>query len=124
MFVICIISVLSKLTKTLSDLLLTELVSIYINPLPIGGKDVAPESPVGLFVFVDRKKFYILPLILLSIFFIPILKKITTIVRSFNKCGVFNLCFIIFWKAINFTSNGYFGIVVFWLNKFKYGLFI
>ena len=34
---------------------------------PIGGKVVAPESPVGLFVFVERIKFVILPLLFLSL---------------------------------------------------------
>ena len=37
---------------------------------PKGGRVVAPESPVGLFLFVDRIKFDILPLIFLSLHFI------------------------------------------------------
>ena len=52
-------SVRSKLQKTFSPLLL-ELVSIYRKLLPIGGVLVAPESPVGLFVFVKFIKFCIL----------------------------------------------------------------
>ena len=38
-----------------------------MNALPIGGKLVAPKSPVGLFVFVARKKFFIFPTFFLSL---------------------------------------------------------
>ena len=34
---------------------------------PIGGKLVAPESPVGLIIFVARIKFVIFPLLFLSL---------------------------------------------------------
>ena len=60
------ISILSKLQNTKSPLLL-ELVSLYIKLLPIGGEEVAPLSTVGLFVFVERTKFCILPLLILSL---------------------------------------------------------
>ena len=62
-------SVRSKETNTISPLLL-ELVYKNIKLSPIGGRLVAPESPVGLFVLVDRKKFCILPLLFLSLHFI------------------------------------------------------
>ena len=39
---------------------------MYINESPIGGKSVAPELPVGEFVFVDRTKFCIVPELFLS----------------------------------------------------------
>ena len=48
-------SVRSKETNTFSPLLLP-LVSLYIKLLPIGGNDVAPLSPVVVFVFVERIK--------------------------------------------------------------------
>ena len=54
--VIWIISVPSKEMKVLSDLEILEVVWIYMNELPIGGKLVAPERPVGLFVCVDFMK--------------------------------------------------------------------
>ena len=66
MLEICIISVHSKLQKTLTPLLLL-LVSIYMKLSPIGGKLVAPQLPVGLFVTVDLIKFCILPLLFLSL---------------------------------------------------------
>ena len=69
MLEICIISVRSKLQKTLSLLLLL-LVSIYMKLSPIGGKLVTPESPVGEFVFVGLIKFDILPFPFLSLHFI------------------------------------------------------
>ena len=53
------ISVLSQLTETLLPELLP-LVSIYITALPIGGKLVDPDSPVGLFNLVDLIKSVIL----------------------------------------------------------------
>ena len=56
MLEICIISLRSKLAKT-PLLLLPPVVSIYMNAVPIGGSVVAPESPVGLVVFVDFEKF-------------------------------------------------------------------
>ena len=34
---------------------------------PIGGKPVAPETPVGLYVFVVRIKFVIFPILVLSL---------------------------------------------------------
>ena len=37
---------------------------------PIGGRAVAPESSVGLFVFVEPMKFDILPFLFLSLQFI------------------------------------------------------
>ena len=38
-----------------------------MNAVPIGGKVVAPESPVGLFNFVDLIKFDTFPLLVLSL---------------------------------------------------------
>ena len=38
-----------------------------MKALPIGGTDVAPESPVGLFVLVDFTKSDILPLLFQSL---------------------------------------------------------
>ena len=63
---ICIISVRSKLQKALSPLLLL-LASVYIKPLPIGGKLFAPLSPVGAFLFVDLMNFDTLPFPFLSL---------------------------------------------------------
>ena len=40
---------------------------MYIKLLPTGGKDVAPHSDLGEFVFVDLKKFCILPLLFMSL---------------------------------------------------------
>ena len=54
------------LQKTNSPWLL-ELVSIYIKLSPIGGNEVAPLSPVGEFVFVERIKVCILPELFLSL---------------------------------------------------------
>ena len=45
------------MTNTLSKPWLFDLVSIYINAERIGGCEVAPESPVGLFVMVDFTEF-------------------------------------------------------------------
>ena len=55
----CMISVLSNDTKTLSleVLWLFPLVSMYIKQLPMGAKAVAPDWPVDQFVFVDSIKF-------------------------------------------------------------------
>ena len=66
MLEICMISVRSKLQNTLSPLLLL-LVSMYNKPSPIGGKLVAPELPVGEFVFVDLMKFDVVPFPSLSL---------------------------------------------------------
>ena len=38
-----------------------------MNAFPIGGGLVAPDSPVGLFEFVDLKKFVVFPLLFLSL---------------------------------------------------------
>ena len=38
-----------------------------MNALPMGGRLVAPELPVGLFVLVDLTKFCNLPLLFLSL---------------------------------------------------------
>ena len=54
------ISVLSQLTKTLLPWL-PELVSIYIKAVPIGGREAAPESPVGEDVLVDLTILFNLP---------------------------------------------------------------
>ena len=62
-------SVRSKETNTLSPLLL-ELVPINIKLLPIGGKLIAPLSPVGLFAFVEPIKFCFFPLLFSSLHFI------------------------------------------------------
>ena len=55
---ICIISVLSNETNTLSLVLLRllALVSMYMKQVPIGGRDVAPDCDVGEFVFVLLRK--------------------------------------------------------------------
>ena len=60
------ISVFFQLTKTFGPWLL-ELVSMYIKLSPIGDSDVAPLFLDGLFLFVDRKKFCILPAPFLSL---------------------------------------------------------
>ena len=62
-------SVRSKLTKTILPWLIDE-VSIYIKLLSIEGKLVAPEEPVGLFVFVDFINICFLPILILSLNFI------------------------------------------------------
>ena len=54
------ISVLSQLKNILSLPELLPLVSININALPVGGRLVAPDSPVGLFDLVDFIKSVIL----------------------------------------------------------------
>ena len=63
MLLICIISVRSNETNTLSlELLwLLALVSMYIKQVPIGGRVVAPLDPVGEFVFVLLTKSYGVP---------------------------------------------------------------
>ena len=63
------ISVRSKLTQTSSlvELRLLSLVSMYINAVPIGGMLSGPDSPVGLFDFVDFTKSCGLPPLFLSL---------------------------------------------------------
>ena len=111
MLEICIISVRSKLQKTLSPLLLL-LVSIYMNLSPIGGKLVAPLSPVGEFVFVDLMKFDILPFPFLSLHFIfQFCKRFPPLLGAFNIVVCY-LNFIIFGEIIGIISNRYFEIVL------------
>ena len=59
-------SVRMKETNTLFPLLLDD-VSIYMNALPIGGREVAPLFPAGDFVLVYLAKIFILPLLFLSL---------------------------------------------------------
>ena len=63
------ISVLSQLTNTFGPWLF-EFLSIYLKLPPIGGRLVAPILLDGLFVFVDRIKFCVLPALFLSLHFI------------------------------------------------------
>ena len=112
MLEIYIILVRSKLQKTLFPLLLL-LVSIYMNESPIGLREVPPESPVGLFVFVDLMKFDILPFPFLSLHFITqFCNKKDPLLGDFNTFGICYLKFIIIGEIISIISNRYFEIVL------------
>ena len=63
-------SVGSKLTKTFSSPETFPLVSMYRKTEPIGGKDVAPDIPVGEFYFVGFIKPCIFPCFFSAFYFI------------------------------------------------------